>query len=141
MLDGTQTGGAMTVALSTAPPRHGPPPHIHHGEDEMFLVVAARYRFLKTDGEWSEPLGAGGVVFTPRGVRHTFQNADDTPSRYWIITTPSGFETFFARCAGVFAAGGPPDMARILAISDEHGIEYVPPIGGEPPTRELPAGV
>jgi hypothetical protein len=50
-----------------------------------------------------------------------------TPSRQWIITTPSGFETFFSRCADEFAQPGGPDMGRIVAISGEHGIEYVTP--------------
>lgn len=46
----------------------------------------------------------------------------------WVIATPSGFERFFGQCAEVFAAGGPPDMQRILAISTEHGLEFVPPL-------------
>jgi hypothetical protein len=42
-----------------------------------------------------------------------------------LTTTPSGFEIFFARCAEVFAQPGEPDMPRIIAISAEHGIEFV----------------
>jgi hypothetical protein len=44
---------------------------------------------------------------------------------------PSGFERFFSKSAEVFAAtpaGKPPDMSRLLAISDEFGIEFVPPL-------------
>lgn len=89
------------------------------------------FRFLREDG-WSEPVGAGTVVYTPRGVRHTFQNCGETPGRHWVLATPSGFETFFGRCAEVFAAAaaanGAPDIERILAISAEHGLEFVPPL-------------
>ena len=35
------------------------------------------------------------------------------------------FETFYARCAEVFAAPGPPDFARIGAISREHGYDII----------------
>ena len=143
-LDAAQTGGAMTVVLNTVPPRHGPPPHVHHAEDETFLVVEGTFEFMQPDGEWSAAMGPGGAAYTPRGVRHCFRNAGDAPARAWIIASPSGFETFFTRCAEVFAAGsagGPPDMARILAISGEHGIEYVPPLDGSgAPATELPPG-
>ena len=55
------------------------------------------------------------------------------PARAWIIASPSGFEAFLARCAEVFAAGSSPDMARILAISNEHRVKYVPPLGAGTP--------
>jgi len=86
-------------------------------------------RFL-VNGEWRE-VGPGGVVYVPRGSVHTFQNIGTTPCRAWIIATPSGFENFFAKSAEVFAAAGPPDMERVLSICDDHGIEFVPPIGGK----------
>ena len=144
-LDAAQTGGTMTVVLNTVPPHHGPPPHVHHAEDETFLVVEGTFEFMHPDGTWSAAVGPGGAAYTPRGVRHCFRNAGDAPARAWIITTPSGFETFFARCAEVFAAagaaGGPPDMARIIAISTEHGIEYVPPLGERSPPEVPPVAI
>jgi uncharacterized cupin superfamily protein len=96
----------------------------------MFLVLEGKGRFL-ANGQWTEPLEPGTVVYTPRGVVHTFQNVGEIPSRQLVIGTPSGFELFFSKSAEIFAAakaGGPPDMARILAISEEHGIEFVPPL-------------
>jgi hypothetical protein len=48
-----------------------------------------------------------------------------------IIITPSAFEQFFSRSAEVFAAAGQdgtPDLARLLAISDEYQVEFVPPL-------------
>ncbi len=67
----------------------------------------------------------------PRGAVHTFQNVGETPCRQWIIVTPSGFERFFSKSAEVFAAAGtgrPPDMAQLLAISEEYQIAFVPPL-------------
>ena len=96
----------------------------------MFLVVEGSVRFL-ANGEWTEPLGPGSIVYTPRGVVHTFQNAGETPCRQLVIVTPSGFEQFFFKSAAAFAAageGGRPDLARLLAISEEHRIEFVPPL-------------
>jgi hypothetical protein len=96
----------------------------------MFIVLEGKIRFL-ANGQWTEPLAPGSIVYTQRGAVHTFQNVGETPCRQWIIVTPSGFERFFSKSAEVFAAagaGGPPDMARLLAISEEFGIEFVPPL-------------
>ena len=96
----------------------------------MFLVMEGSIRFL-ANGAWTEPLQPGSIVYTQRGAVHTFQNVGQTPSRQLIIATPSGFEIFFAKSAEIFAAmkpGFPPDMAALLAISAEHGIEFVPPL-------------
>ena len=96
----------------------------------MFIVVDGTMSYL-INGTWQD-VGPGGVAFMPRGVPHTFCNRSDRPASHWIITTPSGFETFFSRCADVFAAAGsgPPDMARVMQICGEHGIEFLEP-GGE----------
>jgi quercetin dioxygenase-like cupin family protein len=129
-LNGEQTNGSMVVAVGSSPPGGGPPPHRHRNEDEMFIVLEGKIRFL-ANGQWTEPLAPGSIVYTQRGAVHTFQNVGETPCRQWIIVTPSGFERFFSKSAEVFAAagaGGPPDMARLLAISEEFGIEFVPPL-------------
>lgn len=132
-LDGTQTNNALTIALIDTPPDNGPPPHVHHLEDEIFIVVEGRLRFL-ANGTWTDALPVGSIVYTPRGVVHSFQNIGDTPGKSWVMATPSGFETFFSRCEEVFAVkDAPPDMARIISISTDHGIEYVPPLAVDPP--------
>ena len=124
-----QTGGSLTVCLDTTPPGSGPPPHRHRDDDELFLIVEGRYSFL-ANGEWVEAV-PGSVVYARRGGVHAFKNIGDTPARMWIITTPCGFESFFEKSAAVFseAGAGPPDLQRIISISSDHGIEYVPPLG------------
>lgn len=124
-LGAEETGGALALGLDTTPPGGGPPPHYHRLEDELFLVQEGVVSYC-VEGRWTD-LGPGGVAYVPRGVVHTFRNNTDRPVRHWIVATPGGFDRYFARCAAVFAAGGPPDMGRILAISDEHGIVFPPP--------------
>jgi hypothetical protein len=41
-----------------------------------------------------------------------------------IQTMPGGFDRFFAECSEQFAAGGPPDMDKIVEISARYGIHY-----------------
>jgi len=129
-LRGEDTGGLLSVGIGIAPPGGGPPIHRHYNEDELFYILEGRIRFLTND-EWTE-VAPGGVVFLPRGSVHTFQNVGETPGKMLVITTSSGFATFFEKCAGVFAAAGPPDMGRIMSICGEHGIEILgPPPGAQ----------
>lgn len=124
MLGGTQTSNQLAVVSAETPPGLGPPPHIHRDEDELFLVLEGSISYF-SGGQWTR-VRPGGAVWLPRNSLHTYRNDGDTPSRHWIITTPSGFETFFARCAAEFASTGGPDMERIVDICLEHGIELQP---------------
>ncbi|MCW5775527.1 MAG: cupin domain-containing protein [Phycisphaeraceae bacterium] len=121
-LGAAETGGRYTLFTCVTPPGNGPPPHFHANEDEWFLVLEGRVEFLK-DAAWVE-VPVGSVVYTPRGVVHAYRNCGDVPLRMLIQTSPAGFETFFSRCAEVFALPGPPDMARLVAIAEEHGIHF-----------------
>jgi len=85
-------------------------------------VLAGSASFL-TDGVWHEA-GAGAAAFMPKNSVHAFKNVGDVPLRMLITTAPSGFETFFTRCAAEFANPAGPDMPRIMEISAEHGIHF-----------------
>lgn len=123
MLAGEQTGETIMVASEWTSPGGGPPPHIHQNEDEIFLVIEGRiHYFLDGKGVEVEP---GGLIYLPKGVIHSYRNIGTTPSRHWIITTPSGFERFFERCAGEFENVNGPDKDRVIGIHREHGIHLV----------------
>ncbi len=128
LLTGAETGGELTQWIETTPPGVGPPPHYHEREDETFLVLEGRVEFFRND-VWTE-VPVGTSVYMPRHEVHAFRNCGSTPLKMLISTMPSGFEVFFSRCAEVFAEPGEPDMARLLAISAEHGIHFMPPSDG-----------
>jgi quercetin dioxygenase-like cupin family protein len=118
-LTGEQTGGAFTLGLAAVPVGNGPPPHVHEREDEMFIIAEGRYR-VYLDGTWTE-VGPGTVVYLPRGSEHTFQAVGEGPGKHWVLTTPSGFDRFYAKAAELFAAPGPPDFAKLARINAEFG--------------------
>ena len=131
LLSGDETGGALALGVATTPAGHGPPPHVHHREAEVLVVLEGELEFW-VGGEWTR-VAAGGAAFLPAGVPHTYRNAGDAPSRHLVLATPAGFERFFSACADVFAAadpGAPPDMDAIVRVSADHGIEYLVPLGG-----------
>lgn len=122
-LTAEQSGGTFTVGLATVPPGGRVPAHVQECEEELFLIVEGVYRF-RVEGE-STDVGPGGLVYLPRGVAHSFQVVGDEPGKHWVLSTPGGFDRFFARCAEVFAVPGPPDVARLAAINAEYGVRLV----------------
>ena len=57
--------------------------HIHHADDEAWHVLEGSLHFRFADREIDLP--AGGTVFVPAGVAHTYQA---TEARYLIVLTP-----------------------------------------------------
>jgi len=123
MLSGEQTGDSLTVGMASVPVGNGPPPHVHHSEDELFLILEGEYR-IYLNGDWTR-VGPGTVVYLPRGSVHTFQVAGEKPGRHWTLQTPSGFERYFAQAGEILAAPGKPDLARLAAVTKEYGAEFV----------------
>jgi quercetin dioxygenase-like cupin family protein len=123
----TETRGQLSLVHLTTPPGGGPPLHRHTLEDELFIVTAGRFRFVSDDAEHEAAPGA--VVWLQRGTVHTFKVTSDTPGQAWVFVLPGGFEDFFRASAEAFiqAAGGPPDMAMIMAAAAARGIEILGP--------------
>jgi mannose-6-phosphate isomerase-like protein (cupin superfamily) len=57
--------------------------HVHHADDEAWHVLEGTLHFRFADGEVDVP--AGGTVFVPAGVPHTYSATD---ARYLIVLTP-----------------------------------------------------
>ncbi len=127
-LVGSQTGDEITIGIVSTPPGGGPPLHVHRRENEIFLMESGDIEVL-AEGEWIKA-PPGSVVFLPKDVPHQFRNAGDTTSRHWVICTPSGFENFYSKCSDLFAAGGPPDMEKIMGTCAEFGMEILGPPPG-----------
>ena len=77
-------------------------------------------------GKWTE-IGPGSGAFVPRGSVHTYKNVGDSPLRMVLTVAPAGFEDFFAEAAEEFAQPAGPDMATVIAIAGQFGIQFVEP--------------
>jgi uncharacterized cupin superfamily protein len=65
----------------------GMPLHVHHGMEELAVVLAGTPTLRTLEGEFE--LAAGDVVAFPRGRRgaHTLLNRSDAPVRYLMLST------------------------------------------------------
>jgi quercetin dioxygenase-like cupin family protein len=120
-----ETEGALSVWESTAAPGEGPPLHRHTDEDELMYVLDGTVRFRLAEDE--HVAAAGSLVFIPRGLPHTWQNAGDQPARILFLFTPGspGMERFFERSAEL------PDDTRLAegfgAFAGDAGMEVLGP--------------
>jgi quercetin dioxygenase-like cupin family protein len=114
---GDESGGSVAVFESLIPPSEGPPLHVHANEEEVLYVLEGTFRFRLGDAVSNAP--EGSLMFVPRGVPHTWQNAGDDAGRLLITFTPAGMERFFDRAEG--------DRAAFEGLGHELGMTVVGP--------------
>ena len=118
------TNGAMSITDSLSPNGAGPPRHIHHREDETFVVLTGKCEFWLAGETFIR--GSGETAYIPRGTEHTFRVVGGEPSRHLVILTPGGFEQFFIEMArGAYRI--PEDMAKINEIAARHNLSITGP--------------
>jgi quercetin dioxygenase-like cupin family protein len=123
-IHGRDTNGIVSVVESHDVPGGGPPPHIHHREDETFQILAGDYEF--TVAGKSFVAGPGTTIFAPRGIPHTYRYLGTTPGRLMCVITPSGFEGFFEEI-GALSSQQQQDIPRVLEIAGKYSLEILPP--------------
>lgn len=129
-----RTGGAYALFEVTTRPGTGPPPHIHHREDEAFYVLEGDYDFLI--GGKTLRVGADSLLYVPKGTLHAHRAIGGGEGRMLLTQTPGGsYERFFEAVGKPaehegrpLASESQPDMRRIVQIAAEHGIEIPVPI-------------
>lgn len=123
-IHGRDTGGTLSVVESHDLPGGGPPPHIHHREDETFQILEGEYEFHVAGKTFvAQP---GTTVFAPRGIPHTYRYLGQTPGRLMCTITPSGFEGFFEEI-GALSPQQQQDIPRVMEIAEKFGMEILPP--------------
>jgi quercetin dioxygenase-like cupin family protein len=124
-----RTGGAYALFEVATQPGAGPPPHVHHREDESFYVLEGEFEFL-IGGETLR-VRAGSLLYVPKGTFHAHRGVGDGMGRMLLTQTPGGlYERFFEEVGKPAEDGGrrfvledQPDVKRIVEIAAERGIE------------------
>ncbi len=123
-LHGRDTGGVLSVVESIDLPGGGPPPHIHHREDETFQILEGDFEFSVGDKKIMAKPGA--TIFAPRGIPHTYRYLGQTPGKLMCIITPAGFEEFFEE-VGALSPQQQQDIPCVMGIAKKFGLEFLPP--------------
>lgn len=115
------------------PPEAGPPPNIHHHQDEAFYVLEGNFSFLSGDETIeTEP---GSFVWIPRGTLHTFKYTGASMGKLLITSTYPGSHERFFRDVGIPVSDmatfqspdGPPDIEKVLSSGERNDIHFVLP--------------
>lgn len=111
-----------------------PPLHIHHTEDEVFVVLEGEFRFVIGSSE--HRLKVGETILAPKGIPHAYRVESQQGGKWLTLTTGHDFENFvkaISRPAEENALPerhGPPSeefKKQLSAISAEYHIEIVGP--------------
>ncbi len=124
-----ETGGAYATMISEVSPGGGPPLHVHHREEEAFLILEGVVTFYIGD----ERLEAGPNTFVRgrTGIPHRFRNETSEPARMLITLVPGGLEQMFLEVGTPLepgqAAGHPSadELSRLLERAPAYGVEIL----------------
>ncbi len=132
LADGSDTGGRLAVFEQQAARGFSPPRHVHHREDTALLVLEGAITVLV--GDQRVEVDAGGFVWLPRDVPHTFR-VDSDRVRQLELVTPAGFERFHLDTSEPAARlelppPAEPDITRLPEAMAAYDAEIVgPPLG------------
>ena len=125
-IHGRDTCGVVSAVESHDVTGGGPPPHIHHREDETFQILEGEYEW--TVAEKTFIAQKGTTIFAPRGIAHTYRYLGKTPGRLLCVITPSGFEEFFEEISALNPQQQ-QDIPHVIRIGTKYGLEFPLPPG------------
>lgn len=121
LVQGTETGGSISVFEEIVESGTGPPLHTHTDQLEIFHVISGHIQF-EVDGKRFDVL-PGGTATIPPGKPHTFINKAQTESLIHFELLPSGSsEEFFQKLVS-------GEFEDLPGLFEEHGLKLLgPPI-------------
>jgi quercetin dioxygenase-like cupin family protein len=126
-ISATATNGAYSITEFFSRPGQSTPIHVHSKEEEYLLVLEGTARLIL--GDETLDATAGTRVTLPRGIKHAWGNATDSPVRLAITAMPGGCEE-----ALELLASTPIEQLDLPALAAKYGVTPLgPPFLGNPP--------
>jgi quercetin dioxygenase-like cupin family protein len=119
-IPGELTGGSIAVVEHPVEPGVIVEPHVHLHEDELSFVVEGV--IWARVGDEEVEVVAGGYLWKPRGVLHTFWNPGPEPARLVELISPAGFERFFAELADLL--GSDLEQDQVEELCRRYGLTF-----------------
>jgi quercetin dioxygenase-like cupin family protein len=135
LLTGKETNGSVSVfeVLVPAGEKLAAPAHKNDAYEETLYGIKGALTWT-IDGRPVE-VGPGQAVCIPRGAVHRFDNFGKEDAKQLAIITPAIMTPAYfreARDVIAAAAGGPPDVAKMIEVFRRHGMT----IAGPPATAK-----
>ena len=132
LVEPEESGGSVSVFECRVPPDvQTPAPHSHDAFEETIYGLEGTSTWA-VDGE-AHDVGPGEAICIRRGAVHGFVNRGGEDAVFLAVATPGLFGPAYFREIGevvAAAAGGPPDIAGIMAVMRRHGLTPAPPPAG-----------
>jgi quercetin dioxygenase-like cupin family protein len=136
-VSGEETGDQLSVIEGLLPPGAMTPLHtLPRASQILYVLEGELTAYLPGLSRVLEP---GDSMHQPAGIPQTHRVSSSTPARVLAITSPAGFERFFAETGQPTESltlpppdESPPDLAQLAAIAAKHGIEFLGPPGALP---------
>ena len=122
LLEGKDSSGQLAMFEFTVPAgAKVPMPHYHERYDETIYGLEGVVTFT-VNGQPMD-IAPGQSCFIPRGAVHGFNNLKSTNAKALAVVTPALIgPDFFREMAAIVNAGGPPDLEKIKAVMNKHGL-------------------
>lgn len=129
-LTGEDTHGGLTVVELTMGPGRMAPLHVHHREEESFLITQGQLTFQIGDN--TIDAGPGDLVVGPRDIPHQFTAGPDGATVLFLLT-PAGLEGLIReqsvpatrRALPGPGDAPPPDIDRMREVALRYGCELL----------------
>ena len=130
LLTGDDTNGSVSVFEVTVPAgqKLAAPAHKNDAYEEVLYGIEGVLTWT-IDGKAFE-VGPGQAVCIPRGAVHRFDNFGTKDAKQLSIITPAIMgPAYFREAREVVnaAAGGPPDVAKMIEVFRRHGMTIAAP--------------
>jgi quercetin dioxygenase-like cupin family protein len=130
LLTGEDTKGSMSVfeIMIPAGQKLVPPAHKNNEYEETLYGIQGVLTWT-IDGKPTD-VGPGQAVCIPRGAVHRFDNFGTEDAKQLVVITPAIMTPAYfreARDVLAAAAGGPPNIAKIIEVFNRHGMTIAAP--------------
>lgn len=124
----------LCVMEHRAPNGDSPPLHVHHDQDEIFVLLSGAAR-IHLNGRDIEAR-TGDCLLVPKGEPHSYLATSAEGVRFLTITRGDGFVGLVrelgraARSDGLPELMGPPspeEQQALAQVARKHGVEFVGP--------------
>jgi quercetin dioxygenase-like cupin family protein len=125
LVTGESSSGSVAAfeVLVPGAQRLAAPAHSHDRYEETIYGIEGVLTWTVNGRQFD--VGPGQALCIPRGAVHRFDNMGSTDVRALCVITPAAIgPEYFRESAAVInaAAGGPPEMAKMVEVMRRHGI-------------------